>query len=244
MFNFDYQTFINGVYTAVLNSAEFYAPKILWALVLLVIGVFTAMLVYKFVLYAFKKFKLIELIDKLTIDFEDIASIPENSNSKEIKDIKTPEKKKKFSQRVKIDEIVWKAMWYYIFLVFFRFSIVAIGIDEIEKFLWDLLTYLPSLFIAVIILFFWVRFANFIYDVIYQTLNLTKQKTAKIIASGAKIIILFFTLMVVLDKIGIASDIITVILTWFVAMLTLAGWIAFGLGGKDVAREILESFRK
>jgi hypothetical protein len=50
--------------------------------------------------------------------------------------------------------------------------------------------------------------------------------------------------MVVLDKVGIASDIITVILTGFVAMLTLAGWIAFGLGWKDVAREILESFRK
>jgi hypothetical protein len=30
---------------------------------------------------------------------------------------------------------------------------------------------------------------------------MTKQKTAKIIASGAKIIILFFTLMVVLSKI-------------------------------------------
>lgn len=244
MFNFDYQTFINGIYTAVLNSAEYYAPKVLWALVLLVIGVFTAMLVYKFVLYAFKKFKLIELIDKLTIDFEDITNIPDTSNDTKAAEKKPVEKKKKFSQRVKIDEIVWKAMWYYIFLVFFRFSIVAIGIDEIEKFLWDLLTYLPSLFIAVIILFFWVRFANFIYDVIYQTLNLTKQKTAKIIASWAKIIILFFTLMVVLDKIGIASDIITVILTGFVAMLTLAWWIAFGLGWKDVAREILESFRK
>lgn len=244
MFNFDYQTFINGVYNSVLASAEFYAPKILWALVLLIIGVLTAMLVYKFVLYAFKKFKLIELIDKLTIDFEDIANIPEASWEDKKVENKPIEKKKKFSQRVKIDEIVWKAMWYYIFLVFFRFSIVAIGIDEIEKFLWDLLTYLPSLFIAVIILFFGVRFANFIYDVIYQTLNLTKQKTAKIIASWAKIIILFFTLMVVLDKIWIANDIITVILTGFVAMLTLAGGIAFGLWGKDVAREILESFRK
>ena len=55
---------------------------------LLVIGVFTAMLVYKFVLYAFKKFKLIELIDKLTIDFEDITNIPDTSN-----DTKAAEKK-------------------------------------------------------------------------------------------------------------------------------------------------------
>ena len=245
MFKFDYSNFMNGIYTSILESAEFYAPKLLGALVLLIIWLLTAILVYKLILYAFKKFKLTELIDKFTIDFEDIANMPENiHDDKKDKNIKPLEKKKKFSQRVKLDEIFWKAIAYYIFLVFFRFSIVAIWINEIEKFLWDLLTYLPSLFIAVIILFFGVRFANFIYDVIFQTLNLTKQKTAKIIASGAKIIILFFTLMVVLDKVGIASDIITVILTGFVAMLTLAGWIAFGLGWKDVAREILESFRK
>jgi hypothetical protein len=62
--------------------------------------------VYKFVLYAFKKFKLIDLIDKLTIDFEDIANIPENASKDKATENKPIEKKKKFSQRVKIDEIV------------------------------------------------------------------------------------------------------------------------------------------
>jgi hypothetical protein len=242
MFEFDYQSIINSIYSSAMTNVEFYAPKILWALLLLVMWVFIAIISYKFVLYAFKKFKLIELIDKLTIDFEDIANIPEIKwKDWKIEEITKP---KKFSQRVKLDIIFGKAIWYYIFLVFFRLSIVIIGIEEVEKFLADLLTYLPSLFIAVVILFFWVRFANFIYDVIFQTLHLTKQKTAKIIASGAKVIILFFTLMVVLDKAWIASDIITIILTGFVAMLTLAWGIAFGLGWKDVAHEILESFRK
>ncbi|USN59323.1 MAG: hypothetical protein H6767_04590 [Candidatus Peribacteria bacterium] len=77
--------------------------------------------------------------------------------------------------------------------------------------------------------FFGIRFANFVYDVIYHALNLTKQKTAKIIASGAKIVILFFTLMAVLDKIGIATEITNTILTGFIAMLTIAGGLAFGL---------------
>jgi hypothetical protein len=35
--------------------------------------------------------------------------------------------------------------------VFFRYAIMAIGIDEVEKFMAELLTYIPSLFIAVII---------------------------------------------------------------------------------------------
>jgi hypothetical protein len=61
-------------------------------------------------LYAFRKFKLIELIDRLTIDFEDIANIPENPDEEKAKESKTVEKKKKFSQRVKLDEIFGKAM--------------------------------------------------------------------------------------------------------------------------------------
>ena len=247
MFDFDYNSLMSGIYTSVSVAAEFYAPKILWAIILLIIGLCIGMLAYQFIIYAFKKFKLIDLIDKLTIDVDDITNKQDSISKKDAdwnEKVIPALKPKKFSQRVKIDHIVGKAIAYYIFLVFFRFAIVIIWISEVENFLWDLLTYLPSLFIAIIIWFFWLRFANFIYDIVFQTLHLTKQKTAKIIASGAKIIVLFFTLMVVLDKAGIANDIIQIILTGFIAMLTLAGWIAFGLGGKDVAREILESFRK
>jgi hypothetical protein len=129
-------------------------------------------------------------------------------------------------------------------LVFFRLSIVVIWIKEVEQFLWELLTYLPSLFVAVIIWFFWVRFANFIYDLVYHALDFSKQKTAKIIASWSKIIILFFTLMVVLSKIWIATEITYTILIWFISMLSLAWWLAFWLWWKEIAHEILESFKK
>jgi hypothetical protein len=47
----------------------------------------------------------------------------------------------------------------------------------------ELLAYLPSLFIAVIIGFFGYRFSNLVHDITFHTLKLTKQKTAKIIAS-------------------------------------------------------------
>jgi hypothetical protein len=50
--------------------------------------------------------------------------------------------------------------------------------------------------------------------------------------------------MVVLSKIWIAGDITNIILIWFISMLSLAGGLAFWLGGKEIAHEILESFRK
>ncbi len=237
MFEINLDKILSNLYSTISTNIEFYLPKIIGAIIVLGIWILIAVWIYKLVMYLFKKFKIIELIDKLNIKFEkeEIKLQWKDENKTKIK---------KISDKIKIDEIVSKAFSYYIFLVFFRFSIVIIWIKDVEDFLKDLLTYLPSLFIAVIIWFFWIRFANFIYDVVFHALDLTKQKTAKIIANWAKIIILFFTLMVVLSKIWIASEITNTILIWFVSMLALAWWLAFGLWGKDIAHEILESFRK
>ena len=67
-------------------------------------------------MYLFKRFKIIQIIDKLNIEFED--------DSEEIKKEKKAEKK--ISDKIKINEITAKAFSYYIFLVFFRLSIVVI----------------------------------------------------------------------------------------------------------------------
>lgn len=234
---------IDNVYIDIIQKIEFYLPKIIWALVVLIIWWIIAYWSYRFVMYLFKKFNIIELIEKLNIDLiDDDEEISNYSKAK----AENNKKKiiKKFTDKIKIDDITWKAVAYYLFLIFFRLSIVIIWIKEVEDFLWEIIAYLPSLFIWVVIWFFWIRFANFVYDVVFHTLNLSKQKTAKIIASGAKIIILFFTLMWVLSKIWIASDIITATFIWFITMLTLAWWLAFWLWWKDIAKEIFESFRK
>lgn len=227
---------IHNIYEHIAWGLEFYTPKIIWAFATLSIWILISIAIYKLVLYIFKRFHIIEFIDKLNIDF--------TKEWKEEKRVSNAESKRKISDKIPIDKIVAKAFSYYVILVFFRLAIVVIGIQEIEDFLWELLRYLPSLFIWVVIWFFWIRFANFIHDVVYHALNLTKQKTAKIIASGAKIIILFFTLMMVLSRIGIAPEITNTILIGFVSMLSIAWWLAFWLWWKEIAREILESFRK
>ena len=211
-------------------------PDIFWAIIILFIWLFSAILVFKFIMYLFRRFKIIDLIDRLDIDFWE----EEKKDWKKVK--------KKFSEvfwkKIKIDRVVAKSSSYYIFLLFFRWSIYKLWITEVEQFLKQLIEYLPNLFIWIVVLFFWIRFADFIYDVIYHSLSISKKHTAKIIASGWKIVILFFTLMVALNKVWIDTQIIYTILTWFIAMLTIAWWLAFGLGWKDIAKEILESFRK
>lgn len=237
MLKIDFEKIFSNFYLDIITNIEFYLPKLIWALAILGIWALISIWIYKFVMYLFKKFKIIELIDKLNIDLSDIV---EEDKKEQYKNKKI----NKLSDKIKINEITSKAFSYYVFLVFFRLSIVAIWIKEVEQFLWELLTYLPSLFVWVIIWFFGIRFANFIYDLVYHALNFSKQKTAKIVASWAKVIILFFTLMMVLSKIGIENQITYTILIWFVSMLSLAWGLAFWLWWKDIAADILESFKK
>lgn len=242
MNSFNVEIFITNLYAQISQSINFYAPLILWALIIITIWVFVSILVYKVTIFIYNKFSIWALIDRMEVDFwvDDLHPEDKNPPSKARKT-----KRKLLTQRVKLDKLIAKSFSYYIFLVFFRLAVVFIGIQEVEHFLWDLIGYLPNLFIWVIIWFFGVRFSDTVYDVIYHTLEFSRQKTSKIIAMTWKVIILFFTIMLVLNYIKIVDKLlINTFIIGFVATISLASALAFGLWGKDVAREILESFRK
>ncbi|MDD3645847.1 MAG: hypothetical protein PHH06_00405 [Candidatus Gracilibacteria bacterium] len=244
MFDSIYDNIISTLISNVELYISEYGVKIFWALIILVLGVVVSVLVYRFVMFLFAKFKIVELIEKLEIDIYEENEKVIGENKKDLKKAKT-KTSGIFNKKIRVNHIVAKAVSYYVFLLFFRWAVVKLGVTEVEQFLKDVLYYLPSLFVGIIIGYFGIRFANFVYDITFHALSLAKQQAARIIASGAKIIILFFTLMVVLNYTKIVDQfIINTILVGFISMLTIAGGLAFGLGGRDIAKEILESFRK
>jgi len=69
-------------------------------------------------------------------------------------------------------------------------------------------------------------------------------ETARTIAVVGRYSVLVFAVLIVLNQLGIASDLIRILFSGIVAMVALAGGLAFGLGGREVAREILEKLSK
>lgn len=245
MFTYLREQIFNTLYASVIEKLQVYAPKIIWAISILLIGLIISVVIYKIVMYLFRKFKIKGIIDKLELKMD----LNLGDENQEGIDDKKPRIKKivrrKLTEKINIDRLTAKACSYYVFLIFFRFSIVVIWITEVELFLKDVLDYLPKVFIAVCLWFFWIRFSDTVYDIVYYTLELTKHQTSKIIAMGSKVIILFVTIMAVLTQIKIVSEfIVNTIFVWFISTVTIWVWIALWLWGKDVAREILESFRK
>jgi len=241
-FSFAYEVFQNLSW-AIMSSIELYGVKVWKAFIILFIWAVISYWIYRATLYLFWKFWIVDLINKLWDWFEENTTKMVDKNLDDNED-KIKGKKDK-PKKVRYDKITAKAFSYYVFLLFFRWAVVVIGITEVEKFMQDLLAYLPNLFVGIVIGFFGVRFANSVHDIIYQALELTKDKTSKIIAMWAKVIIMFFTLMIMLNYIQIVDEfIINALFLGFITTLTISLGLSFWLWGKDIAKEILESFRK
>jgi len=142
--------------TSVYSKTEELGPVIIAAGIILVLGAVISYGIYKFSMYIFKKFHIVELIDKIwegfeenttkIVDKEEDAKKKKNSKAKNIKTVE-----KRVHKPVPYDRIFSKATSYYVFLLFFRWAISTMGITEIETFMNDLIGYLPSLFVGIMI---------------------------------------------------------------------------------------------
>ncbi|NIT03615.1 hypothetical protein GTO10_01605 [Candidatus Saccharibacteria bacterium] len=118
------------------------------------------------------------------------------------------------------------------------------GVPGISDLLSDLLAYLPNVFVAAVIGFIGIVVADLTEGVIRQGFKGIGAVSAQVMAGVSRYAILFFTALVVLNQLGVAANLVQVLFTGVVAMLALAGGLAFGLGGQETARDILEAIRK
>lgn len=118
------------------------------------------------------------------------------------------------------------------------------SLPQITTILNTFLLYLPNVFVAAIIGLVGLVLARIASDLIAASTKGLSPDASRTIASSTRVAITVFVLLAVLNQLGVAQDLIRILFTGFVAMIALAGGIAFGLGGKDVARTLLESLRR
>ena len=144
-------------------------------------------------------------------------------------------------------------VWVELFAELVRWTVIVLflipaaeiwGIPRVTNVLNQLLLYVPNVFIAAIVGLVGAVAANFVSDIIRHGSTAIGSKSANAISSIAYSAIIFFTVLIILNQLGVASDLIRILFTGIVAMLAIAGGLAFGLGGKDLARDILEQIRK
>ncbi len=129
-------------------------------------------------------------------------------------------------------------------VVFLMASVEILGLRQFASFLSSILDYIPNVFVAVLIFVVTVIIADIAEKLIRAGIESTKVGYGHLAGSIAKWSIWVFALLAILIQLGVATFLLQTLFTGFVVMLAIAGGLAFGLGGKDVAAEMLQCLKK
>lgn len=135
------------------------------------------------------------------------------------------------------------AKWF-IVLVFLIASLDVLNLDQVNLFLREVvLGYLPRVFIAALLLVIATLVSDAIRRLVEGSAKAMGVHSARMAGSIAKWAIWIFVTIIVLSELGIAPAFMQILFTGIVAMLALAGGLAFGLGGKDAASRVVQKMR-
>ncbi len=141
--------------------------------------------------------------------------------------------------RLDIAHLVGEIFKWFLIIVSLLAATDILGLVQVSEFLTSVLYYIPNVVIAALILVISVVLANFVYRTVLAAVEAAGFTSGGAIAAISKWSILVFALFAALLQLQIASQLIQTILTAFFAMVAIAGGLAFGLGGKDLASKWL-----
>lgn len=139
--------------------------------------------------------------------------------------------------------IGWLVKWFLIVVVLMAVADI-LQMQQINDFLKQVAGFLPNVVIAVVVMMIGFVGGNFVYEIVFRSVKATKMHSPRFLANVAKWAIIVFAMMASLIQLSIAAALVQTLFTGFVAMMAIAGGIAFGLGGKDKAAEWLSHMEK
>lgn len=142
------------------------------------------------------------------------------------------------------EEIIVEIAKWTIVIIFLVPTLEVWGLSRATLVLNQVLFYLPNVIVAVIVAFVGVIVANLTSALVKNSIKSVGATSANSLGVISRWVVLFFTALVALNQLGVAQDLIRILFTGIVAMLALAGGLAFGLGGRDLAKDILEELRR
>jgi len=159
---------------------------------------------------------------------------------------------KKLFEIVKVEEIVKKAKFkldtcgiisalvkWIILIIAFLSAADVLGLPQVADFFAVILGYVPSVIAAIAILLMGAVLAHFLADVVRGSTEAGELAYSSLLAKLTSWSIWVFAILAALVQLGIAHDLIRTLFTGLVALVALAGGLAFGLGGQDAAKRLL-----
>lgn len=202
-----------------LRSLVGFVPNVIGALIVLVIGVIVGYVLKEVVVRILRAIKLRPTADKVGWT-------------------------KVFPGRYDVVELLGDFVKWFFIIVFLLQALTIVRILTVTDLVSRLLAYLPHVLAAAVVVVVGAVVADLVSRVVLEASRAVGSNAARLGAGVSRLavwVVVFFT---VLAELGVNTLFLDRLFTAIVAMVAIAGGLAFGLGGRDAAHDALEEVRK
>src|SRR5919107_5054609 len=130
--------------------------------------------------------------------------------------------------------VLGKLVFWFVFIIVITMAADALGIQQVSQVLAQLIAYIPSVIAAILILVLAALLANFLAGIVRGATG------SDLLASIARYAIIVYAVFAALTELGIAVQLTAPTFLIVLGAVALAAAIAFGLGSREVAQDIVE----
>jgi hypothetical protein len=120
----------------------------------------------------------------------------------------------------------------------------TLGLPAVSGVLQQLLLWLPNLVVALVLLVIGGLAANALSQLVRGASTEAGLSNPELLATFAKVAVWGFTIVVAVNQLGIATTLINTLLIGLVGAFSIAFGLAFGLGGRDRAAQLLDNWTR
>ena len=142
--------------------------------------------------------------------------------------------------RADTTEILALLFYWLVILASLVMAFNLLGLEYITDLLGRVVWFLPKVMVALLILAFGAYFARFIGNAVIAYCRNVHLQDAEILGRLAQYAILAFVVLIALDQVNVGGEIVRQTFLIVLAGVVFALALAFGLGGKEWAAEMLE----
>lgn len=199
-----------------------FLPDFLFAVIILVLGWIAASLLSKFVKQILQAVRVDEVGDKLGLDQVSARTGVRMSIS---------------------GTIAWLIKWFILIVVFLTAADI-LGLEKVSEFLDRVLMYIPNVIAGAAILLVGSMLANFLSRLVKHSAQAAGLSSADLLGTVTQWAIMVFTILATLAQLNVAPEFVTTLFTGIIAMIAIAGGLAFGLGGREHASRALDKIER
>lgn len=141
-----------------------------------------------------------------------------------------------------MSEFLSRSVFWITVLGFILLGISVLQIPELQEQIARLFELLPQIFVAILILFVGVLAANFLSRAALLTAVNAGYRSPRVWSGLVRFVISILAVSMALEQVGLARQTVVAAFSIVFGAVMLAVAIAFGLGGRDLARQTLERY--